>query len=187
MGLTIDWTEYDNLSDKERYDAAGDLIDQVKAAVSAKRAAIADDLGAAHGDVRAADILGISRQRVGQLRTRHQQTVAQADPQSTEIASIIHGRTVHDYDLLDEVMAGGEYSRTEAHEAIHAMLADLIDLDGEDEVILGRRPVKPGLLEANPRDLDVYYWLTISGDAAQTIREVLTPGEADQTADHASA
>lgn len=179
MGLTIDWTQYEDMDARAQYDAVGSLIGEVKAAVAAKRAEIADGLAAAHGDVRAADILGISRQRVGQLRARHREAVAQANPQAVEVASMIHGRTVYDYDLLDEVMAGGDFTRTEAHEAIHATLADLVDLEGEDAVILSRRPINPELLGANPHDLDVYHWLTISGDAAQAIREALIPGETE--------
>ncbi|MFJ2630815.1 hypothetical protein ACIO6U_02475 [Streptomyces sp. NPDC087422] len=90
-----------------------------------------------------------------------------------EIASNNPGRTVYPYDLLDDVMEDTGLSRADAHAGIHAMLDDLINLDGEDTVILSRRPVDPALLESNPNDLDVYYWLTVSDETAQAIRDAL--------------
>lgn len=88
----------------------------------------------------------------------------------TEIASHIPGRRVHGYDLLDEITERHNLSDRKAHDAIHAYLEQLIQDDGEDVVILDRRPVDPGLLESNPNDRDVYWWLTISDDAAEAIR-----------------
>ncbi|MFF7198294.1 hypothetical protein ACFZAM_31880 [Streptomyces sp. NPDC008079] len=94
-------------------------------------------------------------------------------PLTTEIASINYGRAVHPYDLLDDVMDDTGLNRADAHAAIHAMLDDIIGIDGEDAVILGRRTIRPESLISNPRDLDVYYWLTISDETAQMIRETV--------------
>ncbi|MFV8127507.1 hypothetical protein [Streptomyces syringium] len=75
MGLSIDWTEYENLSDREEYDAVGQLIDQVKALVAAHRAEVVHRMTRQQEDKEVAAILGISRQRVGQLRVRHEQSM----------------------------------------------------------------------------------------------------------------
>lgn len=71
MALNIDWTEHDHLSPRERYDAAGDLIGEVKAAVAARRDCIAHDLQQQYGAEGAARILGISKTRVYGLAARH--------------------------------------------------------------------------------------------------------------------
>lgn len=88
----------------------------------------------------------------------------------TEIASHIHGRTVHPYDLLAEITDRHDLGDREAHDMIHGYLEQLIQDDGEDAVIISRRPVKPELLEHNPFDRDIYYWLTITDEAADAIR-----------------
>jgi len=98
----------------------------------------------------------------------------------TVIASHIPGRAVHRYDLLDETTEKYGISAREAHEAIHAFLGQIVDIDGEDAVILDRRPIRPELLKRNRRDLDVYWWLTISDEAAETIRESLAASYADE-------
>lgn len=89
----------------------------------------------------------------------------------TEIASNIPGRAIHSYDLLDDMATGYDLDERAAHDGIHAALEQLIDLDGEDAVILDRKPVHPELLERNPNSRDVYYWLTISDEAEASIRE----------------
>lgn len=89
---------------------------------------------------------------------------------TTEIASCIPGRAVHQYDLLDEVTEATGMTRREAHENIHAFLDQIIELDGEEAVILSRRPIRPDLLTNNPNDQDRYHWLTISDEAADVIR-----------------
>jgi hypothetical protein len=88
----------------------------------------------------------------------------------TEIASQIHGRTIHPYDLLAEITDRHSLDDRTAHDAIHGYLDQLIQDDGEDAIILGRRPIKPELLEHNPLDRDIYWWLTITDEAAETIR-----------------
>lgn len=88
-----------------------------------------------------------------------------------EIASHIPGRDIHSYDLLEEMVDRYGISRREAHDAIHAYLEQCIDIDGEDAVVLDRRPIRPELVKDNPHDLDVYYWLTITDETAETIRE----------------
>ncbi|MEU0940281.1 hypothetical protein [Embleya sp. NPDC005971] len=89
---------------------------------------------------------------------------------SVEIASHIPGRTVHPYELLDE-MRKYVGSDREAHDSIHVFLNQIVEIDGEENVILSTRPIRPELLESNPQDLDVYHWITISDDAAQDIRD----------------
>ncbi|MFD1832392.1 hypothetical protein ACFSJS_22490 [Streptomyces desertarenae] len=90
---------------------------------------------------------------------------------ATEIASNIPGRTIHPYPLLDEIAERHNLSDREAHEAIHAMLDQIADIDGD--VVLEQRPIRPELLESNPHDLDVYWWLTVSDETAQEIRDAL--------------
>lgn len=166
MALTINWADHDKLSPREQYDQAGQIIDEAKAAAATRRARIAHDLMQQHGAQKAASILGISDKRVYQLAARYRE----AQP---VIASIIHGRSVHSYDLLDEVEEQYGLGRQEAHEAIHAALQQLVDIDGEDQVVIARTPIRPELLKDNPRDLDVYYWLTVRAESVDEIREAL--------------
>ncbi|MFH8627741.1 hypothetical protein ACH4A8_38640 [Streptomyces vietnamensis] len=88
---------------------------------------------------------------------------------STEIFDNFPGRSFSNYDLLDEVTEKYGIERREAHDSIHAFLDQIIDIDG-DEVILKREATHPELLRDNPRDLDIRYWLTISDETADTIR-----------------
>lgn len=92
---------------------------------------------------------------------------------TTDIYSQNHGRNLSTYDLLDEIQEQYGLDRTEAHDAIHAMLTGIIEADG-DHVILDRRPARPELLDDNPADNDIDHWLTISDATAQEIREALT-------------
>ncbi|MFH9426029.1 hypothetical protein [Streptomyces sp. NPDC017529] len=166
MTLTINWDDHDGLSPRERYDAAGTLIDEAKALVAARRARIAHDLAQEHGAQEAAQILGISDKRVYELAARYRKS-------QPVIASNNPGRSITTYDLLDEVTEKYGMGRREAHEAIHATLEQLIDLDGRDAVVIDEQPMRPELLKANPHDVDVYYWITIREEAAETIREQL--------------
>jgi hypothetical protein len=166
MALTIDWAQHDSLTPREQYDQAGQIIDEAKAAAAERRARIAHDLMQQHGAQEAAEVLGISDKRVYQLAARYRE----AQP---VIASLIHGRTVNGYDLLDEVQEQYGLGRQEAHEAIHAALQQLLDIDGEDQVIIARTPIRPELLKDNPHDLDVYYWLTVRAESVDEIREAL--------------
>ncbi|MFC8009123.1 hypothetical protein [Streptomyces cinereoruber] len=86
---------------------------------------------------------------------------------STEIYDDYPGRNFGNYDLLDELVEKHGIDRREAHESIHAFLAQIVDIDG---VILKREPVNPQLLQDNWQDLDIRYWLTISDSAANDIR-----------------
>ncbi|GAA4688232.1 hypothetical protein [Streptomyces youssoufiensis] len=90
---------------------------------------------------------------------------------STVISSLRPGRTIHPYPLLNEIVERYGVSRSEAHEGIHDFLGQIVDIDGEEAVILGQEPIQPHLLRDNPRDLDVDYWVTITDEAAETIRE----------------
>lgn len=87
---------------------------------------------------------------------------------TTDIAS--HGRAITTYDLLNETVTTYRISRTDAHDTIHSLLADIIAIDGEDKTILARTPMRPELETSNPHDVDRYYWLTISDSAEADIR-----------------
>jgi prevent-host-death family protein len=89
---------------------------------------------------------------------------------TSEIYDDFSGRSFGSYDLLDEMRAKYGLDRRAAHESIHAFLAQCVEIDG-DAVIVSTRPVHPHLLDANPTDLDVRYWLTIGEGTADTIRE----------------
>lgn len=166
MVLTIDWTGQEKLGPREQYDQAGQIIDEAKAAAAARRARIAHDLMQQNGAQEAARILGISDKRVYQLATRYRE----AQP---EICDNFPGRSIASYDLLEEVCERYGLSRRDAHEAIHAMLQQLIDIDGADQVVIARRPQRPELLKSNPRDLDVRYWLVVRAECVDEIREAL--------------
>jgi len=89
---------------------------------------------------------------------------------STDIYTGKTGRAISSYDLLDEMQETYGLDRREAHESITAFLAQIIDIDGEDNVVEMTRAVQPELLLDNPSDLDVDYWTTITAAAADDIR-----------------
>lgn len=91
---------------------------------------------------------------------------------STDIWDQDPGRSISAYDLLDEVQERHGLSRREAHDAIHAMLTGIVEAEG-DGVILDRRLARPELGADNPNDRDVRYWLTVSDETADEIREAL--------------
>ncbi|MFI8872432.1 hypothetical protein [Streptomyces sp. NPDC055243] len=167
MALHIDWTEHDNLSPREAYDAAGKIIDEAKTAVAARRDRIAHDLLQEHGAEEAATTLGISKTRVYGLAARYRD----AQP---EIFDNFPGRQIASYDLLDEVMDQYGLGKREAHEAIHAYLQQLVDLGEEGQVVIAARPARPELLKDNPQDLDVRYWYIVRAETVDEIREALT-------------
>lgn len=175
MALTIDWAEHDNLTPREQYDQAGAIIDEAKAAAAARRARIAHDLAQEHGAPEAAAILGISDKRVYQLASRYRA----AQP---VVASNNPGRTIYRYDLLDEVMEQTGMDKREAHDSIHALLDQLVAVDGEEAVVIHHEPVQPELLKSNPNDLDIYSWVTIRQEAADLVLEVLTAQHSDRVA-----
>lgn len=164
--LAIDWTAHDGLTPREQYDAAGSVIDEAKAATAARRSRIAHDLAREHGAKETAGILGISATRVYALAERYR------DAQPV-IADDFPGRSIARYDLLDEVEEQYGLSTREAHEAIHAVLQQLFDIDGEDEVVIARMPQRPELLTMNEGGVDVRYWLTVRAESVDEIREAL--------------
>ncbi|MCY0923446.1 MULTISPECIES: hypothetical protein [unclassified Streptomyces] len=89
------------------------------------------------------------------------------------ITSINYGRAINTYPLLDQIQEQHIPNRAEAHAAIHAHLEELIQLDGEDAVIISREPISPLLEISNPLDRDKYYWLTITDEAEQAIRDAI--------------
>ncbi|WP_406501614.1 hypothetical protein OHA04_27770 [Streptomyces sp. NBC_01590] len=99
---------------------------------------------------------------------------------SAEIFNQNHGRSISNYDLLDEVQETYGLDKRAAHDAIHAMLSGIIESDGEDAVILDRTASNPELLDHNPHSRDINYWLTISDETADTIREALAASYAEQ-------
>ncbi|MFD5564542.1 hypothetical protein [Kitasatospora griseola] len=91
---------------------------------------------------------------------------------TVDFASRIPGRSIHTYDLLDEAVDTYSLSRETAHEAIHGFLQQIIEIDGAG-VILERAPIRPDLAANNPNDRDVHYWLTVSDETADAIRDAL--------------
>jgi hypothetical protein len=91
---------------------------------------------------------------------------------TTDIYDGKTGRAISTYDILDETTERYSLDRREAHESIVAMLQGIVEADG-DHVIIERRPVRPELLISNPHDVDVDYWLTVSDETADEIREAL--------------
>ncbi|MGH8917169.1 MAG: hypothetical protein ACRD0H_02315 [Actinomycetes bacterium] len=166
MALTINWAEHDGLTPREQYDRAIEIIDEAKAAAASRRARIAHDLFQEHGAAEAASILGISDKRVYQLAARYRA----AQP---EVYDNIPGRQISSYYLLDEITEKYGIDEREAHEAIHAALQQIVDIDGEDQVVIARRAARPELLKDNPRDLDVRYWLIVRAESVDEIREAL--------------
>jgi hypothetical protein len=95
---------------------------------------------------------------------------------STDIYSGKPGRTIGNYDLLGEVMDTYDLDRQTAHDSIRAFLDQLTDIDGGDTIIAST-PVRPELLVSNPHDLDIDYWLTVSDETADAIREALAAAQ----------
>jgi len=171
--LVIDWAAHATLTPREQYDAAGDIIDEAKAAAAARRSRIAHDLARQHGAKEAARILGISATRVYALVDRYRES-------QPVIADNFPGRSIARYDLLGEVEERYGMGAREAHEAIHALLQNLIEVDGEDQVVIARTPQRPALLKSNPGDVDVRYWLTVRAESVDEIREALATQYADE-------
>ncbi|WP_098007785.1 hypothetical protein [Streptomyces sp. sk226] len=90
---------------------------------------------------------------------------------STDIFQGMTGRAISTYDLLDETMTTYGLDKTTAHDAITAFLNSLAEDD--PAVVLERTPVRPGLLEFNPTDLDIDHWVTVSDETADHIRGAL--------------
>lgn len=89
---------------------------------------------------------------------------------STDIYTGKTGRSISNYDLLDEMQETYGLDRRETHGSIIAFVTQTVDIDGEDAAIEATRPVRPELLQSNPADLDVDYWTTITDAAANDIR-----------------
>ena len=85
---------------------------------------------------------------------------------TTMIAGQNHGRAIPTYDLLEEMTERYDIDRREAHDSIHAFLADL-----GDDAIVGTTPQRPELDGYNPNDEDRGVWLEITDEAAEHIRE----------------
>lgn len=83
---------------------------------------------------------------------------------TTMIAGQNHGRSIPTYDLLDEMTERYGISRLEAHDSIHAFLADL------DGAIVDTTLQRPELADYNPHDVDMDTWIEITDEAAEQIR-----------------
>lgn len=88
---------------------------------------------------------------------------------TTTIASNIPGRAIAHYDLLDQLQQRYGLTRRQTHDDIHALLDQLADLG--DNPVVSHRPQRPDLLDNNPQDIDVYYWIEITDQAAADIRD----------------
>ncbi|TRV72585.1 hypothetical protein FKN01_29815 [Streptomyces sp. 130] len=86
---------------------------------------------------------------------------------STDIYEGMTGRELASYDLLDEAMTAHNLTQRNAHEAITALLQDLV-ADNQD-LILDRRPVRT----VTAPGVDHNHWLTVSDETADHIREAL--------------
>jgi len=76
------------------------------------------------------------------------------------------------YPLLERMTERYGLGREEAHKQIHACLSQVVSLDGQDAVILSRRPINERRAEHNPNGaLDVHQWLTVNADAIGTIKD----------------
>lgn len=104
---------------------------------------------------RAAKTLNLSPALLGRLYTRYKEHFM------IEIASV-----ASNYDLLSEIEDRFD-TRQGAHEAIQVYLSQIIDIDGEDAVILDRKPLK----NASGRAIGETLWIT--PEAADTIREAI--------------
>lgn len=125
------------------------------------------------------------RAGVPKLRIHHLSGVARSTidrilketTMTTTIASQNFGRAIHHYDLLTEIAERHGMTDRDAHDAIHAAVEQLIQLDGEDAVIISRQPIQPELLDYNPHDLDRYEWIEITSEAANAIREAIAAAQ----------
>ena len=105
---------------------------------------------------RAAKTLALSPARLGQLYDRYKEKHMIAIP-----------NVLAQYDLLDEVEEHFD-TRQGAHDAIHTYLDQIIYIDGEDEVIMDRKPLK----NASGRVIGETLWVT--EETAEAIREAIT-------------
>lgn len=104
---------------------------------------------------RAAKTLNVSPALLGRLYTRYKEHFM------IEIPSVLAR-----YDLLDEVEDHFD-TRAAAHEAIQTYLSQVIDIDGEDTVVVDRKPLK----NASGRTIGETLWVT--EEAADTIRDAI--------------
>lgn len=97
---------------------------------------------------------------------------------STVIADHSPGRGAPPYDLLQEVTTRyPELGDMDAHDAVWQVLEDLTSL-GEDWEV-DREPVDP-IAARSGRDRDRRHWITITEDAADSIREALAATHDEQ-------
>lgn len=89
-----------------------------------------------------------------------------------KIASHAQGRGGYRYELLEEIAERYGLTNAQASETIQETLRQLREIDG-DGIILDQQPIRPQLLESNPSDLDVDYWLFVSQATADEIREAI--------------
>jgi prevent-host-death family protein len=94
---------------------------------------------------------------------------ATATTETVQIAEHQQGRGGYSYPLAIEVADILGVGIAQANDEILSTLRQLVDIDGPG-IILDRQPIRPELLDYNPNDLDVDYWLTISEETASEIR-----------------
>ncbi|WP_017602305.1 hypothetical protein [Nocardiopsis lucentensis] len=156
----IDWDALNALPAAAKMQALADIFDQVRSEIGAERGRMVHEAVAEHGTQKAAaEVLGMKTARLGQLYTQYKET------HMIEIATV-----VANYDLLNEVEDQFD-SRQAAHEAIQAYLSQVIDIDGEDEVIVDRKPLK----NASGRIIGETLWVT--PEAADAIRDAIMAQE----------
>lgn len=107
---------------------------------------------------RAAKTLNVSPALLGRIYNRYKENFM------IEIPNVISN-----YDLLDEVEDAFD-TRQAAHDAIQTYLGQIIDIDGEDEVVLDRKPLKNG----SGRVIGETLWVT--EETANAIRDAIHAG-----------
>lgn len=163
----VDWDGIRSLPPADALSVLGQLANLENNPFTAERLRIVGETVRAElarhrpgAQARAAKTLNVSPALLGRLYTKHKEI------HMIEIASVISN-----YDLLNELEDRFD-SRQEAHDAIQVYLSQVIDIDGEDEVVMDRKPLK----NASGRAIGETLWVT--PEAADAIREAITAASA---------
>lgn len=182
--IHIDYTALDRLPAEARYREAGKAIEQARQAVSDTSAyrdrvvaEMVEEYGGRGGQAAAAHRLDLYSAQINTHLKRHRERTMTAD--ENEIYRYHRGAgSVARYPLLERVVERHDLDIEDAHAAILAALDQIIDLDGEDNVIESERPVHPGREHHNPTSLDRPRWVTVTPETVEAIEEALRYGEA---------
>lgn len=158
----VDWGRIRAQGDAEAVRILGQLANLENNPFTAERVRIVGETVRAEiarhrpgAQARAAKVLNLSPALLGRLYTKYKEHVL------IEIASV-----ASNYDLLNEVEDHFD-NRQAAHDAIQTYLGQIIDIDGEDTVVVDRKP----LTNASGRTIGETLWVT--EEAADTIRDAI--------------